>query len=169
MPNPWNVDRSSSFKPCTSARAFTLRSLAVFVGAISVILAVWTNFVRPQQQLVFEIERLGGEVWNVDFNDRCILDRPVWLPAWTAPVVPRRLNYVYLTGETVGDEHIVLVTRLQPLEGLNISDSRVTDRGLQKLRSCKRLRELQLFDIETVSKSAIDDFRSAVPQCEILR
>jgi hypothetical protein len=150
---------------------FTIRSLMVLTSIIAIVVGVWTNLLRTQHAFVHDVEELGGIVWNVDFeNDGSIAPNyPAWLPAWMQPIAPRQLNYIYLTGESIRDEHVELVLQMQPLEGLNLSGSRITDRALVQLQSCKQLRSLQLFDIPTISESAISNLQSAIPNCEILR
>ena len=152
-------------------RTFTLRSVIILISVFGVILGIWMNCLRTQQAIVREVEGLGGQVWNVDCgNDGKILAQyPSWLPSFAWPLVPRRLNYIYLTGETIHDEHLELILRLEPLEGLNISGSRISDRGLAKLRRCTNLRRLQLFDIPTITEAEIKSFQAALPDCEILR
>jgi hypothetical protein len=151
-------------------KTFTLRSLIVLTSIIAILVGGWTNRLRTQNAFIHEVEGLGGEVWNVDCETNDILsDHPTWLPDYLQSITPRQLNYIYLTGESIRDEHIELVLQLQPLEGLNVSGSRISDRGLAKLRARKQLRRLQLYDIPTISESAISNFHSALPNCEILR
>ena len=145
-------------------RTFTLRSLLILISVFGVILGIWVDRLRTQQAIVRDVEELGGQVWNVDcFSDGIILaEYPSWLPSSAWPLVPRRLNYIYLTGETIHDEHLELILRLEPLQGLNISGSRISDRGLAKLRRCANLRRLQLFDIPTITEAEIESFQAAL-------
>ena len=150
---------------------YSLRSVAVVVTLLAVILAIQSYRVRQQNHVVREVRALDGDVWNVDLDrDGMIIgNRLAWLPKSFDAVVPRTYNYIYLTGEEIGDDELELAVNFPNLEGLNISASEITDAGLRRLFRCTRLRKLQLYDISTISESAIKEFRSKIPNCEILR
>jgi hypothetical protein len=156
----------------TDARPrFSLRSAVGIICIVSVFMAYWSHQIRSQEFVIREVERRGGEVWNVKFDEGGAIAPPY--PSWLSPrlysFVPKSVNYIYLTGDTISDDDLEIVTALPTLEGLNLSASSVTDSGLKRLESCARLKELQLYDVATLSPEAIDEFKRAVPLCQIQR
>lgn len=163
-------------EPKLSARSragfrYSLRSAFAILCMFSVATAIWSNRIRNQNFLIREVERRGGFVWNVNFDERGAIypPYPEWLPRQLYDFVPQHVNYIYLAGTETRDEDLNIVLRLPYLEGLNISSSEITDAGLKKLGRCAYLKELQLYDVETVSPKAIEDFQRAVPSCVVQR
>ena len=117
------------------------------------------------------VDSMDGAVWNVAFDEGGMIlpDRPEWHPKFIYAILPLNVNYIYLTGDAIGDAELERAIKLPNLRGLNISASTVTDAGLRKLHACKQLRELQLYDVKTVSDAAVSEFQQAVPDCDIQR
>ncbi len=78
----------------------------------------------------------------------------------------KRLRKLNLLGANVSDESAALLAALPELEELNLYRSRITNDGLAKLRSLKKLRSLDV-RYARVTRGGVDDFRRAVPQCEV--
>jgi len=150
---------------------FSIRSLSVFCVIVAFLLAFWTHRLRTSYRIVREVRLLGGQFWNVAFDQggRILSPRPDWLPTFLHPMVPIDVNYVYLPGENIGDAQIDVVVAFSNLRGLNISGSVITDDGLRKLQRCTNLQELQLYDVTTVSDNAIAKFCRAIPGCDVQR
>ena len=150
---------------------FTLRALAVFVLLFALGLGWWVNTVRSQRLAVAAIERLDGHVSNAD-TTQSLMNRPFypsWLPDSLERVYPMDINYIYLTGEEITDEHLGYILAFPDLEGINLSATSISDKSLQRLQHYGDLKVLQLYDVETVTPSGIADFQRSLPDCEIWR
>ncbi len=149
---------------------FSIRTLLVLVLVFAVVLAISSHRVRSQNRVIDLVRSLDGQVWNVSFKDgRMILpDHPNWLPRFLDPVVPKSLNYIYLPYDRVTDAELDVIVSFPNLEGLQISESRITDDGLRKLASCTGLVELCLENVG-ISDAALLEFQSAVPNCNVVR
>jgi hypothetical protein len=116
------------------------------------------------------VRSLDGHVWNVSFKDHRMIipERPNWLPRFLDPIVPKSLNYIYLPDHRVTDAELDIIMSFPNLEGLQISESKITDDGLRKLARCTGLVELCLEDVG-ISDAALLEFQSAVPNCNVVR
>ena len=149
---------------------FSIRTLQVLVLVSAVVLAISTHRIRSQNRVIEFVRSLDGHVWNVAFNDGGMIlpDHPNWLPRFLEPVVPRSLNYIYLPDARVTDAELDIIVSFPNLEGLQISESKITDDGLRKLTRCTGLVELCLEDVG-ISDAALLEFQSAVPNCNVVR
>ena len=114
--------------------------------------------VKKQQVKVQKIVcELGGCVSNVDFDkDRCIEpSRIAFLPDCFYVILPERYNYVYVPFPEVDDDKLAQILKLPGIEGLNISCSTITNKGLFMLKEKSGLREILLEDIPTLTEEAI--------------
>jgi hypothetical protein len=123
---------------------------------------------RRQVKVKRIVSDLGGFVANVDFEDaRCINpSRISFLPEFLYTFLPEHCNYVYAPFPEVDDDKLVQILSLPGIEGLNISWSSITNKSLLELRKKRGLREIQLYDIPTITEEAILQFEK-VMCCEI--
>lgn len=123
---------------------------------------------RRQVEVEKTVCELGGFIWNVDFdNDRCIEpSRIAFLPNCLYVLLPERCNYVYVTTPEVDDEKLAKILTLPGIEGLNISSSTISDNGLFMLKAKSGLREIQLYDIPTVTERALLELEASA-SCRI--
>jgi hypothetical protein len=127
---------------------------------------------KKRQNFVIQKLMLGSGIFsNVDFERGGIVvpSKIGWMPSSIYAVLPYELNYIYLTGENITDDHLKVAIQLPGLKGLNISNSTITDAGLQQLAEKTRLMELQLFSINTITNDAITKFRQLHPKCNLMR
>lgn len=82
---------------------------------------------------------------------------------------------VTLTGPRVSDDHLLAVTALgsnhseyQPVRILDISGSKVTDAGLDRLATLSSLRELNVSGTG-VTDSGVQLFSKRLPDCRVIR
>ncbi|WP_442511307.1 hypothetical protein SH528x_002979 [Novipirellula sp. SH528] len=97
-----------------------------------------------------------------------IPEHPGWLPKILYPVVPKSLNYIYLPDGRVTDAELEIIASFPNLEGLQISNSSITDDGFRKLADCTELLELSICDV-AISEAALTEFQTAVPNCDVGR
>lgn len=120
--------------------------------------------VKRRQVKVLEVVcELGGHVWNVDFFSGGSIEpsRSTLLPECFYHLLPERYNYVYVTSPKVDDDKLAIILQLPGIEGLNISSSTITDKGMQMLKARSGLREIQLYNIPTVTEDAILQLKAA--------
>jgi hypothetical protein len=118
---------------------------------------------RRQVDVLKIVRELGGQIWNVDFSDgRAIKpSRSAVLPDYLYLFLPERYNYIYVTCPEVNDDLLAKILKLPGIEGLNISSSTITDKGLQMLKEKSGLREIQLYNIPTVSDEAVLELKAS--------
>lgn len=135
----------------------SLRATLLLFCLASCVVAYLADVKRRQVEVEKTVRELGGFVSNVDFdNDRCINpSRISFLPDCFYVILPERYNYVYVTSPQVDDEKLSQILKLPGIEGLNISWSTITDKGLLMLKEKSGLKEIQLYDIPTVTEQAI--------------
>ena len=156
---------------------FSLRSIGKYTLVVAIVLGWWGNTLRCQNRAVNAIQNLGGRVSNVDVTNRqagglMLIGQPFyppWLPESLRWLYPKRINYVYLADESIDDSHIDRLLAFRSLEGINLSSARISDHALQRLRTHRQLKVLQLFEVETVTPAAIAEFKLQSPDCEIWR
>jgi hypothetical protein len=135
----------------------SLRSSLLLFCLTCCAVAYLADVKKRQVEVQKTVRELGGFVWNVDFNnDRCIEpSRIAFLPDCFYVVLPERCNYVYVTSPEVDDNKLAQILKLPGIEGLNISWSTITDKGLLMLKEKSGWKEIQLYDIPTVTEEAI--------------
>lgn len=123
------------------------------------------------EEFIDDIRAKGGDVWNVNIirGGEIVPVRPSWVPRLLDMFVPPKVNYVYLPGERIGDEDLVSVFNRRDIIGLNLSNTRITDKTLTRLAGLRRIRELQLYGVSTITDEAIGEFVRLNPDCKLLR
>lgn len=136
---------------------FSLRSYLFALCLLGCVLAYCANIKRRQAEVLALVSELGGHVSHVNFHDHRVIEpsRSSFLPDWFYIVLPERYNYVYLPYPEVDDAKLARILMLPGIEGLNISRSSITDEGLRMLQKKSGLKEIQVYDIPTVSEEAI--------------
>jgi Leucine-rich repeat (LRR) protein len=74
------------------------------------------------------------------------------------------LQVLVLAQTSITDAGMVHLAQLTNLEELHLAGTKVTDAGLNRLRSLKKLRTL---DKGPTTAARLEEFRRAMPQCEI--
>ena len=71
-------------------------------------------------------------------------------------------------GPRLTNEVADILVPLSNLTTLNLSGAKLTDAGLERLRGLKKLKTLRLVRTQ-ISKEGILEFRSALPDCEVIK
>lgn len=135
----------------------SLRSTLVLFCVVCSVIAYFSHLKKRQVQVQKIVLELGGWVNNVDFEDGRAIASPRMdlVPDCFYLFLPERYNYVYVPFPKVDDDRLEQILQLPGIEGLNISCSRITDKGLVMLAKKSGWKELQLYDIPTVTKEAL--------------
>jgi hypothetical protein len=159
---------------------FSLRTLFVVVTVIGGWLAYEANRIHEQARAVAIIESLGGYV-DYDFRRRLGYDAeppgPRWLRSvlgeyYAAKVIEAQLSRDAPTlrgggrPELFTDEHARQIAVLVDLDWLVLDDTKMTDEGLQCLKSLKKLGRLDL-EGTPVTEQGVMELRRALPQARI--
>ena len=146
----------------------SLRAMLLVFGLVICLLAYLADVKRRQIEVQKTVSELGGYMSNVNFdNGRCIEpSRSEYLPNWLYVILPERYNYVYATSPEVDDDKLARILTLPGIEGLNISWSTITDKGLRLLKGKSGLKEIQLYDIPTISDEAVLQLKASA-KCKI--
>lgn len=158
---------------------FRLRALLVFVtvaGVGSAIIARLYDRDRRERAAVRAAEALGG---SAKWEDQ---QRFRWLPGahrctelgfWECNLAGKDLSFLddlpelrhlYISGFSVTDDQMRVISRVSTLEYLNVGGSQITDSGLALLDRCVRLKTLR-FAKTAVHGSAFEKLR-ALPELE---
>jgi hypothetical protein len=144
------------------ASAISLLCLTYFI------MAYLSNVKRRQIEVQKVVQELGGHVWNVNFHEGGSIDPPrsSILPSVFYVILPEMYNYVYVTSPEVNDHNLAKILDLPGIEGLNISWSRITNKGLLMLKEKPGLKEIQLYGIPTLTDESILQLKAST-RCTI--
>ena len=135
----------------------SLRASLLLFCLTCCVVAYLADVKKRQVEVQKTVSELGGFVTNVDFdNGRCTEpSRIAFLPECFYVILPERYNYVYVPSPEVDDDKLAQILKLPGIEGLNISWSTITNKGLLMLKEKSGLKEIQLYEISTVTEEAI--------------
>jgi hypothetical protein len=125
------------------------------------ILAYLAHLKRQQGEVQDIVRQMGGKIFYVDFDSGRIVEssRVALVPDSFYIFLPERYNYVYAPFPEVDDYRLGKILKLQGIEGLNISTSTITDKGLSMLKAKHGLKEIHLADIPTVTERAMTELK----------
>ena len=101
------------------------------------------------QQVAREVLRLGGK-WETANNNG---DTLVVESLETMPTFPAKIDWIMLEGTPATDLTINLLTGLTDLEGLVLSNTMVTDKGVKRLGQIESLRHVYLYGTDVTDES----------------
>lgn len=141
----------------------SLRLVLMLFCIVCCVLAYLAHVKRQQREVQDIVRQMGGVMAYVDFGKGGIVEssRIALVPDCFYLFLPERYNYVYAPFPDVDDEKLEQILKLQGLEGLNISTSTITDKGLSMLKAKHGLKEIHLSDIQTVTEPAITDLEQS--------
>lgn len=141
----------------------SLRSSLLLFCLASIVLVYFADVKSRQNEVKKIVEELGGSISNVNFYDNGAVEpsRSAFLPDWFYIVLPEKYNYVYVTSPELDDAKLSQILRLPGIEGLNISWSSITDKGLLMLQHKVGIKEIQIYDIPTISEDAVLQLKSS--------
>ena len=139
----------------------SLRFVLILFCMVCCILAYLAHLKRQQREVQDIVQQMGGLMAYVDFGKGRMIEssRIALLPDCFYLLLPERYNYVYAPFPDVDDEKLETILKLQGIEGLNISTSTITDKGLSMLKAKHGLKEIHLADIPTVTERAMAELR----------
>jgi|688.fasta_scaffold08470_8 hypothetical protein len=139
----------------------SLRLVLILFCMVCCILAYLAHLKRQQREVQDIVRQMGGKIWYVDFDNAGIVEssRVALVPDSFYIFLPERYNYVYAPFPEVDDYILEKLLKLQGIEGLNISTSKITDKGLSMLKAKHGLKEIHLADIPTVTERAMTELR----------
>jgi hypothetical protein len=168
------------------------------VTALCVWLAVQVNRAHEQRSAVAAIRRMGGEVYydyhykQIDGETSLAIDAqptaPAWLLRWlgedylyrAVAVTPKLAHFSGGAGAFLGpalvandfsnrtDEALEHIGRLRNLRILDLKSTQVSGAGLAHLKHLDKLRHLALPRMH-VTQADVDELRTALPNCSIVR
>ena len=158
---------------------FSLRSLVVLVVAVAVPLGWFGVKLREaerQRKAVEAIGEAGGWVLYDYQVGKGQQEQPAsaWMTRLVGTDFFATVPFVCLSAftnkelEGLGDEDaaIIRLNALTNVEGLDVSDTQVTDNGLKHFRGLQNLGILMLHDTH-VTAQGINELQEALPNCEI--
>ena len=131
---------------------FSLRSLLLFVALCAIPcswVAVKRERVRRQQEM---IEKLGGAVAYVD--------------VFSLPGIPEEYDFAGLGNRVTDADLERLIPVLSRVTHLDLSDTQITDAGLQHLTGLIQLQYLYLKRTK-VTDEGVKKLQQALPNCQI--
>ena len=139
----------------------SLRLVLILFCMVCCILAYLAHLKRQQGEVQDIVRQMGGKIWYVDFDNGGIVEtsRVALVPDSFYILLPERYNYVYAPFPEVDDYRLEKFLKLHGIEGLNISTSTITDKGLSMLKAKHGLKEIHLADIPTVTERAMTELR----------
>ena len=139
----------------------SLRLVLILFCMVCCILAYLAHLKRQQGEVQDIVRQMGGKIFYVDFDSGRIVEssRVALVPDSFYIFLPERYNYVYAPFPEVDDYRLGKILKLQGIEGLNISTSTITDKGLSMLKAKHGLKEIHLADIPTVTERAMTELR----------
>jgi len=139
----------------------SLRLVLILFCLVCCILAYLAHLKRQQGEVQDIVRQLGGKIFYVDFDSGRIVEssRVALVPDSFYIFLPERYNYVYAPFPEVDDYRLGKILKLQGIEGLNISTSTITDKGLSMLKAKHGLKEIHLADIPTVTERAMTELK----------
>jgi hypothetical protein len=139
----------------------SLRLVLILFCMVCCILAYLAHLKRQQGEVQDIVRQMGGKIFYVDFDSGRIVEssRVALVPDSFYIFLPERYNYVYAPFPEVDDYRLGKILKLQGIEGLNISTSTITDKGLSMLKAKHGLKEIHLADIPTVTERAMTELK----------
>ncbi|MFM8189882.1 MAG: hypothetical protein ACKN85_15485 [Pirellula sp.] len=137
----------------------SLRFVLILFCMVCCILAYLAHLKRQQREVQDIVQQMGGLMAYVDFGKGRMIEssRIALSPDCFYLLLPERYNYVYAPFPDVDDEKLETILKLQGIEGLKISTSTITDKGLSMLKAKHGLKEIHLADIPTVTERAMTE------------
>lgn len=135
----------------------SLRATLLLLCLSGFVVAYLVDVKKRQVEVQQVVSELGGYVNYVDFGKGRQIDSPriEFIPNCFYIILPEKLNYVNAPSEKVDDAKLAKILKLPGIQGLNISSSTITDKGLLMLKRRSGLKEILLEDIQTVTEEAI--------------
>ena len=152
---------------------FGLATMLVLVAVICVVLAIRSNRQHNRRVAIAKIEELGGEIKYL--SELSTLSST----AWDLPAIGRLARLfgddpstyvilVVLNDAKVTDADLANLLTFSELQGLVIGNDSVTDAGLLSLGSLPNLKLIQFLDNACVTKTGVDEFHKALPNCKVM-
>ena len=122
----------------------SLRLVLMLFCIVCCVLAYLAHVKRQQREVQDIVRQMGGVMAYVDFGKGGIVEssRIALVPDCFYLFLPERYNYVYAPFPEVGDYRLEKFLKLHGIEGLNISTSTITDKGLSMLKAKHGLKEI---------------------------
>ena len=138
--------------------------MVVFV-AVAATLAFGISRRDIQNRVETIVVSKGGWLSNSDLSDdlRVYPELPEIIPEWLHKHLPRRLNYVHAATNEFDDSDVDTIVKLPGLRGVNLSGTKITNVGLEKLANCKSLEYLLLFGVQGIDDDDIAFLKTKLP------
>jgi hypothetical protein len=124
---------------------YTLRTVLVLVTVTCIGLALYTQRVRRQQQIVERIRHKSGG-WTYDYHNKNNVFHArseSWVPSWLLDCLGEDFFHC-ITAVRIHDESLAEAATLPHLQELAIIDQGLTDAKLATLRGHRRLKRLSI-------------------------
>lgn len=162
---------------------FSLRTLLIVILIAGIALGIHGSRSMRKRQAIATIERLGGRVeydykWRgygtarQSYDDRADPPGPHWLRRalgdnyFAEPVEIQLFADPKMYPEQFGDHEAAQIAVLSELQWLVLTDTAITDAGLQQFG---RLNKLSRLDLEgtRVTDAGVEELHRALPGCKI--
>jgi hypothetical protein len=140
---------------------YRLRSLLILMLLVAIgmsFLAVEIQNQRKEKAAAEAIEKAGGKVWSL----------PTWLGKILRDDSLVWVNFVDLTGQSITDDMLTHLERMNQLIGLDLRDTDVSDTGLVHLQGMSQLQGLWLGNTK-VTNQGVNKLQQALPNCRVFR
>lgn len=124
---------------------YSLATLLLVFAALGLALAPWVNRVHLQEQVIAEVERLGGSV-TYEHQERGLErpDRWIWPQAWLGEKYFREIHGVSLDQCEAPIELLERISRLPSIRALSVVQSGVNDEALGMVGEMQGLKVLRI-------------------------
>lgn len=151
---------------------YSLRTMLFTLLVVGAWTTWWSNGVRKQREAVAWVERNGGNVvYECDIHTAETSGIGVkWLASWSAWIgkdCVSNIAGIELHHTQITDDELEKLKTFKKLRFLNISDSRITDAGVEHLTSWKSLEELFIFRTNITDIGAIH-LKEALPNTVVI-
>ena len=111
----------------------------------------------PQCELRIRVARIEADLSSTQLTDSCLKTLSKF----------KNLRTLNLSKTKIEGETISALSQITSLESLNLYGSKLKLDRIDQLSQLTQLKQLYLFQTELYTKSAIQQLRDALPNCEI--